>query len=245
MGTWMGLHGKSYYAKVPTLLIPRDAFFGDRKMPSVCLTKQPLMKSSITVILHVLPQKKIPLWAHKNNFGEFQHSTSIFQEDQKTNIPTSRALFSQYLDRLTLNYCFPCATLLLKPSRPSAPSGMNKEPLWAPGVSWVWTGLWGWYTCDILPSGILNRGVNNLYWDYINLLQKQEVSDYPVLCINADRYLNMLIIMGRRRHCFMAWAHNEQAHTHHPPPPPQCQTVFTLSVGKYGNINSIFPTPPL
>lgn len=92
-----------------------------------------------------VPRKTIPLWAHKNNFGEFQHSTSIFQEDQKKKYTHLEGSFFPISGQANINYCFPCVTLLLKPSRPSAPSGKNKKPLWAPGVSRVWTGLWGWY----------------------------------------------------------------------------------------------------
>lgn len=124
-----------------------------------------------------VPRKTIPLWARKNNFGEFQHSTSIFQEDQKKKkIPTSRALFSQYLDRLTLTIVFLVSLFCWNLPGHLHPQGRTKSPcghLVYPGSELVFEGD----SCDTLPSGILNRGVNNLFWDYTNLLQKQDASD--------------------------------------------------------------------
>lgn len=116
------------------------------KMPPVCLTKQCLMKSSITVILLVLSTAKQYLLGHvKVIFENINILVAYFRKIKTQIYSPGGFLFSWFLDQISSNYCFACATFLLKPARPSAPSGMNKEPLWASGVSQVWTGLWGWY----------------------------------------------------------------------------------------------------
>lgn len=159
---------RPFMPKGPHCSSPKMFILVTVKMSSVCFTNQHLMKSSIYCdITGSVPSKTIPPWACTSNFWEFQHSSGIFQEDQNTNIlnmPTSRDPFSLFLDRLESNYCFPCATLLLKPARPSTPSGM------IPCGHLVYPGLKR--SVGVMYSAIWHyeQGVNNLFWDYINVL---------------------------------------------------------------------------